>query len=96
VQFFPGVALPLLFLAFPPGYTGTFYWLIAVLLYAVAKLFEFADHAVHRNFILSAHTLKHLLAAAACFAILRYFQKRQPICLIPGIGGRSKTPDFYI
>ena len=79
VQFFPCVALPLLFLVFPPRYTGTFYCLIAVLLYAVAKLFEFADHAVYRSFILSGHTLKHLFAAAACLAILRYFQKRQSI-----------------
>jgi Ceramidase len=79
VQFFPGIALPLLFLVFPPRYTGTFYWLAVVLLYAVAKLFEFADHAVYRSFILSGHTLKHLFAAVACFALLRYFQKRQPI-----------------
>jgi hypothetical protein len=79
VQFFPGVALPLLFLAFPPRYSGTFYWLLAVLLYAVAKLFEFGDHAVYRSFILSGHTLKHLFAAVACFVILRYFQKRRAI-----------------
>ena len=79
VQFFPGVALPLLFLVFPPRYSGTFYWLVAVLLYAVAKLFEFADYPVYRSFILSGHTLKHLFAAVACFAILRYFQKRRPI-----------------
>ena len=79
VQFFPGVALPLLFLVFPPRYSGTFYWLVAVLLYAVAKLFEFADYPVYRSSILSGHTLKHLFAAVACFAILRYFQKRRPI-----------------
>jgi hypothetical protein len=41
VQFFPGVALPLLFLVFPPRYSGTFYWLVAVLLYAVAKPFNY-------------------------------------------------------
>jgi paraquat-inducible protein B len=29
--------------------------------------------------ILSGHTLKHLAAAAACFAVLRYFQIRRPI-----------------
>jgi hypothetical protein len=79
VQFFPGVALPLLFLLFPSRYTGTFYWLVIVLLYAVAKLFELADHVVYRSFILSGHTLKHLFGALACFAILRYFQKRQPV-----------------
>src|SRR6516162_366139 len=79
VQFFPAIALPLLLVLFAPRYTGAFYWGIAAALYAVAKLLEFADHAVYRSFILSGHTLKHLFAAAACIAILRYFQKRRPI-----------------
>jgi|SRR5215472_4582058 hypothetical protein len=80
VQFFPCLALPLMFLLFPPRYTGTSYWLIAAALYALAKLFEFYDHAVYSvGFVLSGHTLKHFAAAAACFAILRYFQTRQPI-----------------
>jgi hypothetical protein len=79
VQFFPGVGVPLLLLLFPAKYTGTFYWAIAATFYALAKLFEFQDHPVHANFILSGHTLKHLFAAAACFAVLRYFQKRRPI-----------------
>jgi hypothetical protein len=79
VQFFPCLALPLLLILFPPKYTGTFYWAIAAALYAVAKLFELYDHAIHSNFILSGHTLKHLFGAAACFAVLRYFETRQPI-----------------
>ena len=80
VQFFPCLALPLLFLVFPPKYSGTFYWLIAAALYALAKLFEFYDSAIYSaGSIQSGHTLKHLAAAAACVAILRYFQKRQPI-----------------
>jgi Ceramidase len=80
VQFFPCFALPLLFLLFPPKYTGTFYWVLALALYALAKLFEFYDRAVHSaGSILSGHTLKHLFAAAACFAVLRYFQARKPI-----------------
>ena len=80
VQFFPCLALPLLFLLFPPKYTGTSYWVIAGALYALAKVLEFFDGAVYSvNSMLSGHTLKHLAAAAACFAILRYFQTRQPI-----------------
>jgi Ceramidase len=79
VQFFPCLALPLLLLLCPPKYTGTFYWVIAGVLYALAKLFELNDRAVDAHFILSGHTLKHLFAAAACFAVLRYFQMRRPI-----------------
>ena len=80
VQFFPCIALPLLFLLFPPKYNGTSYWIVAAVLYAFAKLFEFYDGAIYSvGSILSGHTLKHVAAGAACYAILRYFQKRQPI-----------------
>jgi Ceramidase len=80
VQFFPLLALPLLLLLFPPKYTGTSYWVIAAVFYALAKLLEYYDRAVHSaGAILSGHTLKHLAAAAACFAVLRYFQARRPI-----------------
>ena len=80
VQFFPCVALPLMFLLLPPKYTGTSCWLFAAAFYALAKLLEFYDGAVFSvGSILSGHTLKHLAAAAACFAILRYFMKRRPI-----------------
>jgi hypothetical protein len=79
-QFFPGIALLLLFLLYPPKYSGTWYWIIAVGLYALAKVFEFSDHPIFAlGHLLSGHTLKHLAAAAACFAILRYFQMRRPI-----------------
>jgi len=80
VQFFPGVAVLVLFLLYPAKYTGTHYWIAAAGLYALAKGFEFTDEAIYSagNF-LSGHTVKHFAAAAACFAILRYFQTRQPI-----------------
>jgi hypothetical protein len=80
VQFFPCLALPLLFLLFPPKYSATFYWFIAAALYALAKLFEFYDDAIFSfGSILSGHTFKHIVAAAACVAVLRHFEKRQPI-----------------
>ena len=47
VQFFPCLALPLMFLLFPPKYTGTLYWIIAAALYALAKLFEYFDDAIY-------------------------------------------------
>src|SRR5262245_15103442 len=80
VQFFPCLALPLLFLLFPPKYTGTSYWIFAAVLYALAKLLEFHDRTVHSaGSILSGHTLKHLAVAAARYALLRYFQTRKMV-----------------
>jgi Ceramidase len=79
-QFFPGVALLVLFVLYPAQYTHSRYWIIAAGLYALAKLFEFSDNAIYSiGHMLSGHTLKHLAAAAACFVILRYFQLRRPI-----------------
>jgi len=80
VQFFPCLALPLMLLLLPPKYTGTHYWILALAIYALAKVLEHFDDAIYSigNFV-SGHTLKHLAAAAACFAIMRYFQTRRPI-----------------
>jgi hypothetical protein len=80
VQFFPGVAVPVLLLLCPAKYTGTYYWFIAFGWYAVAKLTEHYDRAIFSvGSIVSGHTIKHLAAAATCYAILRYFQTRKPI-----------------
>jgi Ceramidase len=80
VQFFPCLALPLMFLLLPPKYTGTHYWIVAAALYALAKVLEYFDGAIYSaGYIVSGHTLKHLAAAAACFAILKYFRTRHPI-----------------
>jgi hypothetical protein len=83
VQFFPCITLPPLLSLRPPRYTGTFYWGVAAALYALAKLCELNDHAIDSHFIFSGHTLKHFFAAAACFAILGYFQTRRRIAGSP-------------
>jgi len=58
VQFFPFLALLLLFLLFPAKYTATSYWLVAATLYALAKLLELFDHAIYSfGSVLSGHTL---------------------------------------
>jgi hypothetical protein len=90
VQFFPCLALPVLFLLYPAKYTGAYWWLIAAAFYALAKLLEFYDAAVYSvGAILSGHTLKHFAAAAACAAILRYFQTRRPLGAARGGGEDS-------
>lgn len=79
-QFFPFLALVLILRLFPPKYTGASYWVAAAALYALAKLLEFYDEKIYSvGSIVSGHTLKHLAAAAAGFAILRLFQTRRPI-----------------
>jgi hypothetical protein len=76
VVIFPIVLLPLIFWLFPRPDGGTRYWLAAAGLYVIAKLFEHFDAAVFSaGQIISGHTLKHLFAAAACFVILRNFQR---------------------
>ena len=80
VQFFPCLALPLMFLLLAPRCTGTYYWIVAAVLYALAKVFEQFDGAIYSTgHLISGHTLKHLAGAVACLAILRYFQTRRPI-----------------
>ena len=79
-QFFPGIALLTLLLLYPAKYSHGYYWIIAVALYALAKLLEFTDHEIYSvGQVLSGHTLKHLAAAAACFTVLRYFQLRRAL-----------------
>jgi hypothetical protein len=79
-QFFPFFALVLILQLYPPKYTGASFWICAVALYALAKLLEFYDHAIFSfGAVLSGHTLKHLAAASAAFAILKLFQIRRPI-----------------
>jgi hypothetical protein len=75
VQFYPGLAIPLMLVLFPARYTGTEYLFIALALYVAAKLAEYPyDAAIYEALgqTLSGHTLKHLLAAlsACCIGIM--------------------------
>jgi len=84
VQFFPCIALPLLFLL-SPTHTATSWLLGAAGLYGFAKVLEYFDAGVYAaGELLSGHTLKHLAAAGACYAILRYFQTRRPLATDSG------------
>ena len=72
VQFFPMLAIPLLLLLFPPRYSGTGFFFLALFWYVLAKFAEHPlDHAIFFwNGWVSGHTLKHLLAAVG--ALLRF------------------------
>jgi hypothetical protein len=49
--------------------------------YGVAKIFETFDLQVYRLLgdTVSGHTIKHLLAAGAVFAIVRQLKRRRPL-----------------
>lgn len=80
VQFFPLLAIPLMLFLFPPRYTGTAQLLGAVGLYVLAKIFELYDAQIFAlGGIVSGHTLKHLVAAAATYCILRMLKTRRPV-----------------
>lgn len=79
VQFMPLVAIIILLL----GYGGRFShaWLpaLALLCYVFAKLAEHFDRAIFAALgeSVSGHTLKHLFAAAGCYALLRFLKARK-------------------
>ena len=81
VQFFPCVALPLMFWLFEPKYSGTGYWFAAAGLYMLAKLLEHFDAAVFAatGHLMSGHALKHIAAAGACWMVYLALTRRQPV-----------------
>ena len=80
VQFFPCLVLPLVFWLFAARTSGTWYWFAAAGWYLLAKVLEYTDAEIYSaGHIMAGHALKHLAAAAACYAILRAFQTRQRV-----------------
>jgi Ceramidase len=80
VQFGSALLILLMLALFPSRYTRSGDFLGAVIWYALAKLAEHFDGAIFAatGEIVSGHTLKHLLAAAAIFWLLRMLWLRVP------------------
>jgi len=73
VQFFPIVALPLVFWLFPKAhYAGTRGLLWVVFYYVLAKILEHLDSEIFMALggLVSGHSLKHLAAAVATLMVL--------------------------
>jgi hypothetical protein len=74
------VLLLLGILLLPPRYTRSSDLAIVVSFYVLAKITEAADRAIFAfGQVISGHSIKHLLAAAAGLWILRMLQKRRPV-----------------
>jgi hypothetical protein len=79
-QFYPLLAVPLLFALFPARYTRGADWLLAVALYAASKAAEAADALAYRaSGLVSGHTLKHAVAALAIAVLVRMLVRRVPL-----------------
>lgn len=78
VQGFPAIAIPLMMALFPSPYTRSAEMLVVVALYVGAKALEHFDVAVFRatSGTVSGHTLKHVVAALACWVVLDMLKHR--------------------
>jgi len=78
IQLIPLLTVPVLMALFQPLHTHQWYLLVAVALYAIAKVLEIYDGEVFAwtRQSVSGHTLKHLLAAASCLAVLVMLARR--------------------
>jgi predicted membrane channel-forming protein YqfA (hemolysin III family) len=67
VQFFPLVAIPLILWMTPRTYGDSWAYLVGLGVYALAKVAEVGDGTIYEGLggLVSGHTLKHLIAAAA-------------------------------
>jgi len=73
VQLLPLLTIPVLMVVFKPGYSHQWLLLAGFGLYMLAKVAEMYDRDVFAatGSIVSGHSLKHLLAASAVFAMYR-------------------------
>lgn len=67
-------------LLLPSRYTRPWDLIWVALFYAIAKIGEMFDHRIFSlGHVIDGHTIKHLAAGAARFAILRILQTRRPL-----------------
>lgn len=87
VQFYPFVVIPLLVLTCPSRYTRGGDYLVAVVIYGMAKVFEAGERPLFAlGGILGGHALKHLAAALAGYWLLRMLRRRRTLPEV-GAGG---------
>jgi hypothetical protein len=79
VQYAPLACILFVLALFPARYTHRHYLLYGFGLYALAKLAELADREIFdlTAYAVSGHTVKHLLAAGAIFAVLVMLRRRE-------------------
>ena len=79
IQFGTLAAIPLILFLYKSQYTHRHYLLYGLAFYALAKVLELNDSRIFElsSRIISGHTVKHLLAAAATYCVYLMLKKRQ-------------------
>ncbi len=80
IQFMPLLIIPVLMTLFRPSYSRQWLLPVALSCYMLAKAAEYYDREVFAfsQSLISGHTLKHLLAASGCYAVLMMLKTRKP------------------
>jgi hypothetical protein len=81
IQLIPLLTVPAVMILFRSRYSHGWVLLVALALYGLAKVAEAYDgeiFALSRH-LFSGHTLKHLLAALSCYAVLVSLKLRKPV-----------------
>ncbi len=81
VQFGTLAAIPLILLLYKSQYTHRYYLIYGLAFYALAKIFELNDSRIFAlsDGLISGHTVKHLLAAAATYCVYLMLKKRRAV-----------------
>lgn len=72
--------IPAILLMYESRFDAVRHFWLAIALYALAKLFEFADAAILSvGALVSGHTLKHIAASLVPWVLIHGMKKRRPI-----------------
>jgi hypothetical protein len=79
IQFMPLLVVPILMVLFRPRYTHQWLLPVALAFYMFSKLAEAYDPEIfaYTQGYVGGHTLKHLLAALACYVVLLMLKTRK-------------------
>jgi len=79
IQLMPLLAIPVVMVLFRSGYSHQWFVVAALGCYVLAKITEIYDREIFifTQRLISGHSLKHLLAALGCFALVVMLKRRQ-------------------
>lgn len=77
IQFLPMILITIILLFFKNSYSDKKYFILILIAYLIAKVFESLDYFVfNSDFLLSGHTIKHFVSAIAPLLMIKILYKR--------------------